>query len=346
MSSHYSGTHNDGQQYYGREDYVEESRWHPRATTIVPADDTSSTRPLTPGQTVLRRVVIPSGQMREWELQDEKLDLRRQLQDSQRTVCCLQTERDELKTEVAELQAQLSYATGALTTRFRKELDDIRAEDSLDQKLKDQNTMQSAAIKRLTTEASGQYNTISELKSEIFTKNNKISKLQRERQMAINELNNYRSGKNDNKPPPQLSKKAKRRLQREASLLPLADESSAENARVLISKFVQDSNLTDIVRAQISRIGANVGERNNIYALLYSENRGIYYCIHEACEKGKLASQRLRPGQSECPVRGANCNFMVKAATVGLLSVFQIYNPKVPDPNIQQSKEVQSGNSG
>lgn len=310
--------------------------WHPRVPTIAPVEDASPPPPSIPSHVVLRRIVVRSSQSREWELQDENSDLRRQLQDSQQIVSCLQSERDELRTEVTELQAQLSYATGTLTAQFRKGLEDLRAEDTLHQRLKDQNTAQSNAIKRLTAEASGQYNTINQLKGEIKTRNTKIGQLRRDRKKAVQDLDNVRS-KMDSCKPPKLSKAAKRKQHQEAAMLDVPKNTITGNEGLLISKFVQDSHLTDDVLAQISRIAANVEEKKNTYDLLYSGNRGIYYCIHEAVEKGKLASQALSPAQSNCPTRGANCNFMVKVITVVVSSKFQVFNPKVSIPNIQQS---------
>lgn len=110
------------------------------------------------------------------------------------------------------------------------------------------------------------------------------------------------------------------------------------NEDVLRSKFVQDNYLTNNVLARTSDIVANVGERENIYGLLYSENRGVYYCIHEACEKGKLTCQALHPCQFECPVSGANCSFMVKVVTVGLESKFRVFSPKDPFLDIPEGE--------
>jgi hypothetical protein len=116
-------------------------------------------------------------------------------------------------------------------------------------------------------------------------------------------------------------------------ILDVPQGAAIRNEDVLPSKFVQDHHLTNNVLAQISRIASNDGERQKMYALLYSENRGIYYCVHEVCEKGKLASQALHPGQSECPVRGANCSFMVKVVRMGSGSKFQVFNPTVAIPD-------------
>lgn len=315
------------------------SGWYPYATTIAPADYIPPTRAVTPGNLGLRRVVVRSGSSHEWELQDENADLKRRLQDSQQMVSCLQSERDDLKTEVTGLQAQLSYATGTLTTQLRKELDDIRPEATLNQRLKEQSTLKSNAINRLTTEAAEQFKTIQQLKREISNKNGTIGQLQRDRKKAIQDLNNVRSNANSCKPR-KLSKAEKRKQRQEAEMANRFEEEG-----LLISKFVQDSHLTDDVLAQISRIAANVEEKKNLYALLYSANRDIYYCIHEAAEKGMLASQALSPAQSDCPARGANCNFLVKAIMDGVVKKFQVFNPNVHIPDIQQT-EVQSEKSG
>jgi hypothetical protein len=122
-------------------------------------------------------------------------------------------------------------------------------------------------------------------------------------------------------------------VQQDHPTLDFSDVRFIRNEDVLLSKFVQDHHLTNNVLAQISRITANFGERENMYALLYSESRGVYYCVHEVCEKEKLASQALDPGQSECPVRGANCSFMVKVVAVGSSSKFQVFNPNVAIPD-------------
>ncbi|KAI6762653.1 hypothetical protein HG530_008633 [Fusarium avenaceum] len=339
MSSHYPGSYSDGQQSRDRDDYGDESRWYPYVTTIAPADYTPPTRAVTPGNAGLRRVVVRSGSSREWELQDENADLKRRLQDSQQIVSCLQSERDDLKTEVTGLQAQLSYATGTLTTQLRKELDDIRPEAILNQRLKDQSTLKSNAINRLTTEAAEQFKTIQQLKREISNKNGTIGQLQRDGKKAIQDLNNVRSNVNSCKQH-KLSRAEKRKQRREAEM---ANRSGNEG--LLISKFVQDSHLTDDVLAQISRIAANVEEKKSLYALLYSANNGVYYCIHEAVEKGMSASKALFPGISDCPARGVDCNFMVKGIMDGVVNKFQIFNPNAPIPDTQQT-EVQGEKSG
>jgi chromosome segregation ATPase len=208
------------------------SEWHPYATTIAPADYDPPTRALTPGNPGLRRVVVLSGSSREWELQDENADLKRKLQDSQQIVSCLQSERDGLKTEVAGLQAQLSYATGTLTTQFRKELDDIRPEATLNQRLKEQSAMKNKAIHRLTTEAAEQFKTVKQLKSEINNKNTMIDQLQSDRKKAVQDFNNARRNINSYKPR-KLSKAEKRKQRQEAEMA-----NGFEKEGLLISKFV------------------------------------------------------------------------------------------------------------
>jgi uncharacterized coiled-coil protein SlyX len=198
--------------------------------------------------------------------------------------------------------------------------------------------MKNNAIHRLTTEAAEQFKTIKQLKSEINNKNNTISQLQRDRKKAIQDLNNARRNMNSYKPG-KLSKAEKRKQRQEAEMA-----NAFEKEGLLISKFVQDSHLTDDVLAQISRIAANVEEKKSLYALLYSANRGIYYCIHEAVEKGMLAPQALSPAQSDCPTRGVNCNFMIKAIVDGVVNKFKVFNPNAI-PDIQQT-EVQSEKSG
>ncbi|KAI6762654.1 hypothetical protein HG530_008634 [Fusarium avenaceum] len=110
------------------------------------------------------------------------------------------------------------------------------------------------------------------------------------------------------------------------------------NEEVLRSKFIEDDHFTNSVIARISDIAANVGERENLYGLLYSEKHGVYYCIHEACEKGNLSCQALHPYQFGCPVRGANCGFMMKVVTVGLERKFRVFCPSDPFHDIPEGE--------
>ncbi|KAH6949342.1 hypothetical protein DER45DRAFT_624706 [Fusarium avenaceum] len=202
----------------------------------------------------------------------------------------LETECDDLKEQVADLEAQLSFVTGNLTTQLRKESDATGAEKHM---LQDQIAMQS--------------NEIEMLRDEISAKEEEIKQLSK----------GIRDG---------------------APMLDLPDALAVGHEVVLRSKFINDYHLTNNVLARISRIAANVGERENLYSFLHSENRDAYYCIDEVCERGKLASQALHPGQSQCSVHGANCSFMVKVVTVGLESKLLVFNHNIPIPDTRQTE--------
>ncbi|KAF4987422.1 hypothetical protein FGRMN_10383 [Fusarium graminum] len=146
------------------------------------------------GRIPIRRVVVRASQRREWEwrLSNENADLWRRLQDLQQVVARQNYEQDELEAEVADLRAQLSYATGELTMRFKDQLDTVRFDEAFNQNLRNENIAQRQELEILRDETAMQRQELQKLRGNA-TQRQEIQELRAETTMQSQKLQKYKA---------------------------------------------------------------------------------------------------------------------------------------------------------
>ncbi|KAM0546060.1 hypothetical protein ACHAPJ_011074 [Fusarium lateritium] len=268
----------------------------------------------------------------ERDLAAENADLHRRLQDAEYVISRLKisqdtavdmhekdvarireltTDNDKLKNEVANLRAQISYATDTLKTQITQQINNARDENGPTAKLKGKLIQQREAFR----------------------------KLKKEKNLAVKQLERFRN--NESKDKAAARSRARRRRRREVSTssVPMStpdptstiapDVPSSYTEGFIKKRFIDDENLTDQVLQKLIKAFSEPKPARNLTNFFTNGARGVYFCFHEVCERGALASSQMHTDHPECHVGSAKCSFMVKRVQVGRNRKLQIFNLSV-----------------
>ncbi|KAF5533388.1 hypothetical protein FNAPI_12699 [Fusarium napiforme] len=269
----------------------------------------------------------------------ENAELRRDLMRAQRTSLQLldtqkgSTERIRelqdsnygLQEEVANMRAQLAFATGNIINEIQDKVDAATFAGSTVRALKQQITEQTETIEKLKIQKRKAVTELSQVKLQMKKKKTSSKSTKSEKKK--------KSGKHS------ASSDANAAVA--PSLIPAPGQapSLVPSAQALVEKelvedvmrdrVIRDAHLTSGVEVQLQEalLKANVGR--NLRGFLDRGKTGCYYCFHEVCEKGPDASVELHLADPGCQLRGDKCNFRIKAVGIGSHRKVQIYNPAV-----------------
>ncbi|KAG4285178.1 hypothetical protein FPRO06_06438 [Fusarium proliferatum] len=108
--------------------------------------------------------------------------------------------------------------------------------------------------------------------------------------------------------------------------------SAQEHALFLVEKVMRDRVIRDVhlsrrVKGLLQEALSNADLGRNVYGFIHRGKIGCYYCFHEVCEKGPDASVELHLADPRCQLGSDKCNFLVKAVGIGAHRKIQVYNP-------------------
>ncbi|KAJ4136446.1 hypothetical protein NW768_004059 [Fusarium equiseti] len=260
----------------------------------------------------------------------------------------LQNINNYLRGEVADLRAQLSYATQTLTARIREEVDSARDTGVSQGRLRDVVDEQRRALQHFVRENKAATRRIQELQqgqSGAHTAPaNRPRKTKGQRRREAREARQREAAERlaDQIPPGPRNVEGRvaeqRQTQRQTTQnaphpLPVAptvpDETvkdeqgdsimvldDVEEERVPGLPLVENGNLNNDVVEQLTAIMKKRTGKKNLHAFLEHGARNKSFCIHEVTSKGKNASTPLLSTQP-CRILGCNYTFRVKAVETG-----------------------------
>ncbi|KAF5632785.1 hypothetical protein F52700_6323 [Fusarium sp. NRRL 52700] len=266
----------------------------------------------------------------------ENADLRRDLHRVQRTSLRLvdaQQESNErirelqdnnygLQEEVANLRAQLVFATGNIINEIQDKVDTATCAGPTVRALREQVADQTETIRQLKT-----YN--KRLVTEIVQLQGRSKKKRRSSKSAL-----INKEKSDHHVEPFDADPAASSITTTAQA-PTLEPPALETELYVIEdvireRIIVDEHLTVEVIAQFQQaLAKRKKEGNNLFGFIYQGRIGRYYCFHEVCEKGPNAWVKQRLANGGCKVGSDKCNFLVKAVRVGSQRKLQIHNPAV-----------------
>ena len=266
--------------------------------------------------------------------QDELVHYQQQLEDHNRE---LQNTNNYLRGEVADLRAQLSYATQTLTARIQEQVDGARATGVSESRLRDVVDEQRRALQRLERENKAATRRIQDLQQgqsgHHATPANRLRKTKgqrrRERRLEARKREAMeRFAAADDRAAEQRQTE-QRQSQNAPRLPPVAppikdgtvkDEQSDsvmvlgedEEGKVPELPLVEDCNLDDDVVKQLTAIMKKRTGKKNLLAFLEHGARNKSFCIHEITSKAQNASKPLLSSQP-CRIHGCDYTFRAKA---------------------------------
>ncbi|KLP04825.1 uncharacterized protein LW94_12798 [Fusarium fujikuroi] len=228
-----------------------------------------------------------------------------------------------LQEEVANMRAQLSFATGTIINETQDKVDTATFAGSTVHALKEQVADQTDTIQQLKTYKKRLITEIVRLNSQSKKKrkSSKSSKIKKEK--PDHHVEPFDADAAATTPSPIT-----------ATAQALAHEPSAQVCEpyvikdVMRERLIEDGHLTLSVMAQFQQaLSKRNNEGKNLFEFIHQGRTGRYYCFHEVCEKGPRASVEQRLANGGCKLGSDKCNFLVKAVSVGSHRKLQIYNP-------------------
>ncbi|KAF5622801.1 uncharacterized protein FTJAE_10780 [Fusarium tjaetaba] len=269
----------------------------------------------------------------------ENAELRRDLMRAQRTsLQLLDTQKESterirelqdsnygLQEEVANMRAQLSFATGNIINEIQDKVDAATSAGCTIRALKQQITEQTETIEKLKIQKRKAVTELSQVKLQMKKKKTSSKSTKSEKKK--------KSGK------PSASSDANAAVA--PSLIPAPGQapSLVPSAQALVGKelvedvmrdrVIRDAHLTSEVEVQFQEALLKANVERNLRGFIDRGKTGCYYCFHEVCEKGPDAWVEQRWSSGGCKLGSDKCNFLVKAVSVGFHRKLQIYNPAV-----------------
>ncbi|RBR23087.1 uncharacterized protein FIESC28_04082 [Fusarium coffeatum] len=247
--------------------------------------------------------------------QDALLRHQQQLEDHNRE---LQNTNNYLRGEVADLRAQLSYATQTLTARIQEQVDGARATGVSEGRLRDVVDEQRQALQNFVRENKAATRRIQELqqgqRGDPATPANGLRKTKGQRRhdrAAEQRQTQQRQTQNAPRLPsvaPTVTGGTAKYEQGD-SIIVLDDD---EEDKVPGLPLVEDCNLDDDVIEQLNAIMKKRTGKKNLLAFLEHGARNKSFCGHEITSKGQNASKPLLSSQP-CRIHGCNYTFRAKA---------------------------------
>ncbi|KAF5578836.1 hypothetical protein FPANT_9846 [Fusarium pseudoanthophilum] len=269
----------------------------------------------------------------------ENSELRRDLMRAQRTsLQLLDTQKESterirelqdsnygLQEEVANMRAQLAFATGNIINEIQDKIDAATSGGSTVRALKQQLTEQTQTIEKLKIQKRKAVTELSQVKLQIKKKKTSSKSTKPEKKK--------RSGKHsassdvDTAVAPSLIATTAQAPKLESAV---HESESSDIEAVIRERLGVDEHLTVAVVAQFRRaLSKRTNEGKNLLGFIHQGRTGRYYCFHEVCEKGSNACVEHRLANGGCKFGSDKCNFLVKAVSVGSHRRLQIYNPAV-----------------
>lgn len=265
----------------------------------------------------------------------ENADLRRDLHRTQRTSLQLLDAQEEsaerirelednkyvLEEEVANMRAQLAFATGNIINVIQEKVDAATFAGSTVRALKQQITEQTETIENLKIQKRKAVTELSQFQRQKKKKTSPSSKTKSEKMKSGNQ--NASSDANT-----ALTTSLITSLDQARSFAP----SAQEHALFLVEKVMRDRVIRDVhlsrrVKGLLQEALSNADLGRNVYGFIHRGKIGCYYCFHEVCEKGPDASVELHLADPRCQLGSDKCNFLVKAVGIGAHRKIQVYNP-------------------
>ncbi|QGI93801.1 hypothetical protein CEK26_006870 [Fusarium fujikuroi] len=235
----------------------------------------------------------------------------------------LEDNNHSLQEEVANMRAQLSFATGTIINEIQDKVDTATFAGSTVHALKEQVADQTDTIQQLKTYNKRLITEIVRLNSQSKKKrkSSKSSKIKKEK--PDHHVEPFDADAAATTPSPIT-----------ATAQAPAHEPSAQVCEpyvitdVMRERLIEDGHLTLSVMAQFQQaLSKRNNEGKNLFEFIHQGRTGRYYCFHEVCEKGPRASVEQRLANGGCKLGSDKCNFLVKAVSVGSHRKLQIYNP-------------------
>lgn len=266
--------------------------------------------------------------------QDVLLRHQQQLEDHNRE---LQNTNNYLRGEVADLRAQLSYATQTLTARIQEQVDGARATGVSEGRLRDVVDEQHQALQHFVRENKAATRRIQELQQgqsgDHATPANRLRKTKGQRRRGRRLEDRYRKAMERFAAAEDKAAEERQTQQRQTQNAPrsppvappitdgtVKDEQGDsimvldddEEGKVPGLPLVEDCNLDDDVVEQLTAIMKKRTGKKNLLAFLEHGARNKSFCVHEITSKGQNASKPLLSSQP-CRIHGCDYTFRAKA---------------------------------
>ncbi|KAF5987438.1 hypothetical protein FCOIX_938 [Fusarium coicis] len=269
----------------------------------------------------------------------ENAELRRDLIRSQRTSLqlldtqkesteCIRELQDSnygLQEEVANLRAQLAFATGNIINEIQDKVDAAASAGSTVCALKEQVADQTETIRQLKTCNKKLVNEIVQLHDQRKKKRKSSKSTKVKKEKSDRDVESSDAGAAAATPSPITTTTQAPKLEPK-----MHESESYEIEDVIRERLRADEHLTFGVIIQFRRaLSKRNNEGKNLFGFIHQGTIGRYYCFHEVCEKGPSACVEQRLAKGGCKFGSDKCNFLVKAVRVGSQRKLQIYNPAV-----------------
>lgn len=226
-----------------------------------------------------------------------------------------------LQEEVANMRAQLSFATGTIINEIQDKVDTATFVRSTVHELKEQVADQTDTIQKLKTYNKRLITEIVRLNSQSKKKRKSSKSTKMKKEKPDHHVEPFDADAAANPSPTTTTAQAP------------AHEPSAQGSEpyviedVMRERLIVDEHLTVRVMSQFQQaLCKRTHEGKNLFEFIHQGRTGRYYCFHEVCEKGPQASIGQRLDNGGCKLGSDKCNFLVKAVSVGSHRKLQIYN--------------------
>jgi hypothetical protein len=258
----------------------------------------------------------------------------------------LRAYNNQLRREVADLRAQLSYATETLTTHVREQVESARSTGSSETKLQEVVDEQNKTIQKLTQEKNANIKRIQKLErsqnaghapllSNSANPNTTSKKTKAQGRRERLELERLSAPTPAPAPisapapaPAPISAPAPTPAPTPARAPPVsANARSAVKEEEMMDVMVIDSDngfeesvpglalsegISRGVIEQLKRYMRKRTGKKNLLSFLNNGTKNKCFCIHEVISKGRNASARLFPSTKVCEVNGTACDFLIE----------------------------------
>ncbi|RGP76406.1 hypothetical protein FLONG3_5290 [Fusarium longipes] len=250
----------------------------------------------------------------------------------------LRAYNNQLRGEIADLRAQLSYATSTLSAQIREQVDSAKSTGSSERKLQGVIDEQHKALIKISREQKTNVKRIEQLKQSL----SEAKRAQQSQQNATNPEQKKTKGQ-----------RRRERLERErlSALVPAPTPESAPvpvrpqvanptpapswttNPQNIVTKkevidlmdidnedteeerfmaLLDDNSHEKHVVEQLKRYMRRRTGKKNLMSFFNDGKKNQCFCIHEVVSRGKAASTQLFPTTKPCRVNGAACDFLVE----------------------------------
>ncbi|KAG8669446.1 hypothetical protein FPOAC2_08776 [Fusarium poae] len=305
----------------------------------------------------------------------DPFELSRLLEDSKRTITRMQHDLDlvrenqrdtailngdlrdynnQLRGEVADLRAQLTYATRTLTAQIQEQVDRARSTGSSEKKLRDVVDEQKRAIQKFVQEKKTNLQRIKTLENQIKgqahnakaepkkTKaQKKREKREAEREKREIEREKRELGRLSALHPAQAQSQAAVSASAHTPISPaganlpntikeemmaIDDDTAADGIVPGLALLEDDSHSKEVIE-QLKRHMAKRTGSKKLPSFLNSGTKNKCFCIHEVLAMGSSACKPLLPSKSYCMVLGPTCNFLVEVVETASGNRLRTFSP-------------------